>query len=539
MRRRTFVGAAAGAVAGAAGVGLAAGRDDGAEYVGTVSTRGQFEIGWTWNLFEAFRDEEMVGCHGPRDYDLLAGQPDGDRRRLDRLPGARVVEDGDCLRPTLEDDGAGPEELVVMVHGWDKPPDEAAKVFRKFTRALGEEEYGVPVVGFGWDSAEGVRADYYDADDVARRNGRKLAAFLLDYQQANPTTTLRVVAHSMGARVTLSALTSLVEEYDADARNLVGSVDLLGAAVDESSLAPGGAGGVGSGGLRDDYHYHEPVERVTERTRNFYNLTDETLAAYTLAHFDTPLGIHGIVSPWSEPDNYEDLNVTTDVQFHYSYYQPGGCVDQVVEAWRADGVEDDDRGASRPRCRQARRQGHEGELLVGERATFAYAPVSESVCSVQFTATDRGRRRPRDPGDERRSTDPDRPETRSPTDDRSTRPRPPADLDLYVTLDGRPPSPTDFDRRSTGRAGVETLSVESVDDTDLGVAVVAAAAPDAAVEYRLSITETARVGGDTGGAGDAGGSGGGGGGEDEGGDGGTGGGGGGGGDRELREKRRQ
>jgi esterase/lipase superfamily enzyme len=87
-------------------------------------------------------------------------------------------------------------------------------------------------LGFGYaDSAPG----WGIAEIIAKKNGPKLAHFIFDLKDNCPNTDIRLIAHSLGARLVLSALNSLHNEnQEWNNKNFkVASVHLMGAAVDD------------------------------------------------------------------------------------------------------------------------------------------------------------------------------------------------------------------------------------------------------------------------------------------------------------------
>ena len=68
----------------------------------------------------------------------------------------------------------------------------------------------VPIVGFSWES----NTTWANAKQIANENGPELAHFIFDYKntckhQHNKDVNVRLVAHSLGARVVLSTLEGL------------------------------------------------------------------------------------------------------------------------------------------------------------------------------------------------------------------------------------------------------------------------------------------------------------------------------------------
>ena len=81
------------------------------------------------------------------------------------------------------------------------------------------------------------------AKDIAQQNGLKLGKFLLDFKTYCEDAKIRLVGHSLGAQVILSALDKLHNDpqlalwNDIDRNYKIASVDLLGAAVNPEELS--------------------------------------------------------------------------------------------------------------------------------------------------------------------------------------------------------------------------------------------------------------------------------------------------------------
>ena len=129
-------------------------------------------------------------------------------------------------------------EVAVMVHGLRNDRAGAlakAVIARGRLRRLG---YRHPVAGFSYDSnVAGARAAATAARAlavgrvIARKNGRNLALFVSDLRSLGPGIRVRLLGHSLGSHVILSALGRL-------GRGEVESVHLFGASVPADSLSP-------------------------------------------------------------------------------------------------------------------------------------------------------------------------------------------------------------------------------------------------------------------------------------------------------------
>ncbi len=134
------------------------------------------------------------------------------------------------------------DDLTVFIHGWH---NRVATPYRKrrtsssqrrtistrrattetssATRGTAMRAVGVD---FGWGTAQ----------DVAQKNGVKLAQFAVYLKYYCPNTTLRFASHSLGAQVLLSSLRSLdVTSWWNDGGYEVYSTHMLGAATDNEA----------------------------------------------------------------------------------------------------------------------------------------------------------------------------------------------------------------------------------------------------------------------------------------------------------------
>jgi hypothetical protein len=247
-----------------------------------VNTRGHYDITWYGS---PYRKDEYTKW----EYDTVGS-----------IPGV---------------DTDAPDELLVHVHGWRNGDDEAVDGFRTAREAYRANGHDEPVVGFTWDSDSSVFG-WWDSAEIAEANGLKLAQFVFDYRNENPDTSVRLVCHSLGARVLLRA----IQVLDAsEVREYVDSVTLLGGAADNDAVAVDGA-------------YGPSIERAVGQADNFWKNEDDVLNwAYTTAEWDSAVGEEGCEG--TTPGNYQDHRVDS-VPDHFSYDEPvEGCIADVVAEW--------------------------------------------------------------------------------------------------------------------------------------------------------------------------------------------------------------
>ena len=128
-----------------------------------------------------------------------------------------------------------PGELTIYIHGIWATPEKAEEQTERVYLSLQDINYEIPVIGFSWSSDTGFSERGWDlAKIIANKNGPLLAKFINGYKEICPNDEIRLIAHSLGSRVTLSALQSL---YDGDKYSIIDSVHLLGAAVDNEQIS--------------------------------------------------------------------------------------------------------------------------------------------------------------------------------------------------------------------------------------------------------------------------------------------------------------
>lgn len=282
--RRTFLkttGAAAGGLL-AMGTASASSTSTFDGYSGIVSTRDDFDINW-------------LGCVERTDGTTKTGYD-----TLGTIPGL---------------DGSSPDELVIFVHGWAHDVDRARKKFRLVSDALRQNGVETPEIGYSWDS-DTATLEFWQAVEIASRNGWKLATFLEKLHRQSPGTDVRIIAHSLGAEVAAEAH-EIMHEHDFNAKTT--SLSFVGGAIDNDSVSLGG-------------EYGQGLAHKVEQVDNFWKSDDQTLGIeYVAAMWDRAVGETG--AEGETPDNYTDINVDY-VTEHDAYPKPDvGCMPDVVSRW--------------------------------------------------------------------------------------------------------------------------------------------------------------------------------------------------------------
>lgn len=201
---------------------------------------------------------------------------------------------------------AGSAEVAIMVHGMRNDSAGAASKIWIASERLRTLGYVHPVIGFSYDAdvvGAHIERDYPRALGVARTiaegNGPRLAAFLKDFSQKSPRTAVRILGHSLGSEVVLSAARSLGVD---GSEPLMASVHLFAASVARRDMATA----------------KEALERaVSGMIKNYYHTGDEELAGGHNSGLNPyPIGLCGAKTDWSK---LQDISVSPENHRFASY----------------------------------------------------------------------------------------------------------------------------------------------------------------------------------------------------------------------------
>jgi pimeloyl-ACP methyl ester carboxylesterase len=237
--------------------------------------------------------------------------------------------------PGLQPGTSCPEEAAIYVHGvWTGIGSFFANfenetgIFDRARMSLAVNNYSIPVIGFSWDSNTTIIAPdnsgWSIAKDIAQNNGPKLAHFIFDYKSNCSTTDIRIIAHSLGARVVLNALQDLSGNQEWNSKSFkIESVHLMGAAVDDEQVStdPSDADDLG------EKVYGQAIESQVIRFYNLFNNEDNALQSpYPSAEGgEIALGLNGSEEGVSLPKNYQDVNVTKEIPVIVDANGDGKC----------------------------------------------------------------------------------------------------------------------------------------------------------------------------------------------------------------------
>jgi hypothetical protein len=179
----------------------------------------------------------------------------------------------------------GSKELVIMIHGLRNDNAGAiAKVILAKNR-LSYLGYHFPVIGFSYDSnttgahlLKHVKRALSAGQIIAKKNGRNLAMFIEDFKSASPKTKIRLMGHSLGSQVILSAVEYLAKNQN---NGIIESVYFFGASI--TSDVP------------SSKKYGKLLDKVIkDKIVNYFSPTDEVLNwANTEKFVKGPLGLNG------------------------------------------------------------------------------------------------------------------------------------------------------------------------------------------------------------------------------------------------------
>jgi hypothetical protein len=201
-----------------------------------------------------------------------------------------------------------PGEIAIFVHGvWASQQSAIEQVQRVDMSLRQGNNYDVTIVGFSWDSDTiQNRNGWKVAKVIANKNGELLADLIVGYKGECPNDKVRLVAHSLGSRVVLSALQSL---HDESSGSIVRSVHLMGAAVDNEQVSTNDT--LCLSNIPPLPCSGRAIESTVQtKLYNLKNYEDNILKNYDYNE-DYALGLYGRVG--SEPDKYEEYRVLYNI----------------------------------------------------------------------------------------------------------------------------------------------------------------------------------------------------------------------------------
>lgn len=217
------------------------------------------------------------------------------------------------------------DEIAIYIHGVWTTQIAAKEQIDRTTLSLNANGYEIPVVGFSWDSNTAINPTGWDiAKSIAKQNGPKLAKFLLDFKTKCPNYKIRIIAHSLGAKVVESALINLnnTQTWKSNSVYNITSIHFIGAAISDRATSKNTQFGTAIDNLVDNFY-------------NLYNPKDNLLQGlYVKTENENPLGLLGLNKEESFPQHYIEHNVMSEIppfKNASGIYQP--FVDSTVSGW--------------------------------------------------------------------------------------------------------------------------------------------------------------------------------------------------------------
>jgi pimeloyl-ACP methyl ester carboxylesterase len=285
----------------------------------------------SYKLFIAFFSIFMIAVMSVSNISIAQSRSDvytlSTRDHFDEF--GNVVVDDRSYEPFDFQSLGCPEEVVVYIHGvWTSSGtnqnyvnedqammlDNASEIIDRTRISLDRLGYTFPLIGFTWDSDTDLSSDGWQyAKIIAKDNGAKLAQFIVDLEnyckqlESNEETKIRLIGHSLGARVLLSTLENLFRGNELLYK--IESVNLMGAAVDNDEISKNPDDVFDSNYDNTKFAFGEAIERTVSKFYNLVNAEDDVLES------------GGITYDWFGNLFYLPYNVIENQPVYYPYYE--------------------------------------------------------------------------------------------------------------------------------------------------------------------------------------------------------------------------
>ncbi len=137
----------------------------------------------------------------------------------------------------------GKKEIAIMIHGLMNDKSGALTKFYSAKERLCKLGYDFPVIGFSYDSnttGAHIASQAFRAlrigQIIAKKNGRNLSQFIVDFKKNSPDTKIRLMGHSLGSQVILSCIERLSKKQSSN--GIIESVHLFGSSITADSFNP-------------------------------------------------------------------------------------------------------------------------------------------------------------------------------------------------------------------------------------------------------------------------------------------------------------
>jgi len=182
----------------------------------------------------------------------------------------------------------GAKELTIMIHGLRNNNAGAVAKTVLAKNRLRKLGYVYPVIGFSYDSnttgahlIKHAKHALGVGQTIAKKNGKNLGKFIEDFKNTSPKTKIRLIGHSLGSQVILSAVEYLSKNNQNN--GIVESVHFFGASITED--------------VPSSRKYGKILQIiVNKKIVNHYAPTDEVLNwANKEKYVKGPLGLNGAI----------------------------------------------------------------------------------------------------------------------------------------------------------------------------------------------------------------------------------------------------
>lgn len=181
-----------------------------------------------------------------------------------------------------------PKEITIMMHGLQNDNPSAIKKFKIAQKRLRQLGYPHPVVGFSYDSnthGAHLKKSALHAlrigQKIAKKNGKNLGCFILDFKKWYPRTKIRLMGHSLGTQVILYTITYLYTTHFTNTQNIVESAHLFGSSIPTAHLL-------------SKINRAAFKKIVAKKVVNYYSPADDVLRhAHIQKHIVDPIGYTG------------------------------------------------------------------------------------------------------------------------------------------------------------------------------------------------------------------------------------------------------
>jgi len=266
----------------------------------SIDVIGQVSIS---NTMSPFDNIDIISTRGHYDYQST-GQLNKGHNATDYTYSHDLANNTDDSRISNKFTCPQEKEIVIYIHGAWTDNQAANEQFNRTAISLINNNYTNPLIGFSWDSNTPIdKGGWETAKKIAERNGPKLAQFVLDFKDKCKDTEIRLIAHSLGARVVNSTLVSLNsnQQWNESSGLNITSVHLLGAAIDRNSIAANTTFGTA-------------IEKIVGDFYNLRNSEDNMLEyVYTSVEKHDALGLLGISHSMPLPKNYFEREVSSEI----------------------------------------------------------------------------------------------------------------------------------------------------------------------------------------------------------------------------------